>query len=113
MIKINTCLEFRKGILFIRISGVITKETCDIYSEDINDLIRINGIKKVVLNLEKVKQIDLKGINLLFYTYELTKNNNGSLYFTNIDNIKERLNKSHILKYVDVLENELVSFEVA
>ena len=113
MIKINTCLEFRKGILFIRISGAITKDTCTKYSEDVNDLIKDNGIKNVVLNLEKVEQIDLKGINLLFYTYELAKNNKGKLYFTNINNIKERLNKSHILKYVDVLENELVSFELA
>ena len=113
MIKINTYLEFRKGILFVRINGVITKDTSSIYSEDVNEVIKINGIKKVVLNLKKVKEIDLKGINLLFYTYELTKNNKGSLYFTNINNIKEKLDKSHLLKYVDVLENELVSFELA
>lgn len=111
MIKIDTCLEFRKGILFIRISGVINKDTYKQYNEKVNDIIKENGIKQVVLNLEKVTQIDLKGINSLYYTYEITINNQGELFFTNINNnIEHRIKKSHILKYVKVLENELISF---
>lgn len=111
MIKIDTCLEFRKGILFIRISGVISKDTYKQYDEKVNDVIKENGIKKVVLNLKKVTQIDLKGINSIYYTYEITANNKGELFFTNINNnIEQRIKKSHILKYVKVLENELISF---
>ena len=113
MIKIDTCIEFRRGILFIRISGVITKDTFQKYNDEINNMIKVNGIKKVVLNLEKAKEIDLKGINLLYYTYEIVKENKGELYFTNInDNIKHRINKSHILKYVKIIENELVSYSL-
>ena len=112
MIKINTCLEFRKGILFIRISGVITKDTYKTYDEEINYIIKNNGIKDVVLNFEETNYIDLKGINLLYYTYELVRNNKGKLFFTNINNIKEKLNKSYILKYVNIIDNELESFNL-
>ena len=35
MIKIDTYLEFRKGILFVRISGVIDKYTYKKYYDDV------------------------------------------------------------------------------
>lgn len=110
MIKIDTLFEFRKGILFIRISGEITKNNYEKYQEIIDTI--NNGINKVVINLDKVTKIDLKGINLLFYIYELVNNNKGKLYLTKINNnINTRINKSHILKYVKVIENELFSFK--
>ena len=111
MIKIDTYLEFRKGILFVRISGVIDKYTYKKYYDDVILTIKENGIRYVVLNLEKTENIDLKGINSLFYTYELTRNNKGCLFFTKINNIKKQIDKSHILRYVNVIENELISFD--
>lgn len=111
MINIDTEEEYRKGILFIRIKGDITKKTQDKYYDNVITLIKNNGIRNIVLNLERVEKLDLKGINLLFYTYELTRINKGKLYFTNINtNIKKRIDRSHILRYVDVLKNELESY---
>ena len=101
MIKIDILFEFRKGVLFIRISGVITKDTYQKYNEEINKMIKNNGIKNVVLNIEELKDIDLKGINSLYYTYELVNSNNGILFLTN--NILKNIEKSHILKYVKII----------
>ena len=113
MIKIDTLTEFRKGVLFIRIRGVITKDIHKKYHDEIISMIKDNGIKKVVLNLNEVKRIDLKGINLLYYTYEIIKNNNGNLYFSNINkNIKKRIDSSHILRYISVLENEIEIYSI-
>jgi anti-anti-sigma factor len=107
VIKIDTLFEFRKGILFIRLKGVITKNTINEY-QDIIFTIKDNGFKNIVINLEKIYKIDLKGINSLFYTYEIVNKNKGKLYLTNINNlIKDRIEKSHILRYVKVLNNEL------
>ncbi len=112
MIKIDTFLEFRKGILFLRLNGVITKDTYQKYKDDVIDIIKNNGMRNVVINFKEIEDIDLKGINLLYYTYEIIKQNKGILYFTNInDSIIGRIEKSHILRYVKVLENELVSFD--
>ena len=112
MIKIDINFEFRKGVLFIRLRGVLNKNTIDYYQKNIIEMIKNNGIKNVVLNLKKVYKIDLKGMNLLFYTYEIIRQNKGTLMFTNINElIKERINKSHILKYVKVIDNELVAFD--
>ena len=107
----DTLFEFRKGVLFVRIKGVITHETEDNYNEVIS-MIKDNGIRKVVINLKKVYKIDLKGINILFYTYEIIKNNKGELIFSNInDNIIQRIKKSHINKYVKIIDEEIDIFK--
>lgn len=112
MIKIDTLFEFRKGILFVRLTGVMTKNTYQKYNDEVIKIIKENGIKNVVINLNKIYNIDLKGINLLFYTYEIIKNNKGHLILANInDLIKIQIEKSHILKYVKEVDNELVSFD--
>ena len=110
MIKIDTLFEFRKGVLFIRLRGVINKNTYIDYDE-ITSMIKNNGIKNVVINLEKVYKIDMKGTNLLFYTYEIVKQNKGILMLTNVnDLIKDRIHKSHILRYVKIIDSEIDSF---
>ena len=104
--------EFRRGILFIRLEGEITKYTYLNFKHEIIMMIKEHGIRSVVLNLEKVKNIDLKGINTLFYTYESIRDNNGILMLTNInENIEERILKSHITNYVSVIDSEIDAFE--
>ena len=107
----DTLFEFRKGVLFVKLKGVITKETIEKYYEVIS-MIKDNGIRKVVLNLEKVYKIDLKGINMLFYTYEIINNNKGELYFSNVnDNIRFRIIRSHINRYIKLIEEEIDIFK--
>lgn len=105
---LDITFEFRKGFLFIRLSGKITKETYQKYNDEIIDMIVSNGIRNVVLNLDKIYDIDLKGINALFYTYELVKNNKGVLMISNMNNfIEKRIIKSHLLNYVTLLNEEI------
>lgn len=104
--------EFRRGILFIRLEGELTKDTYLKYKNDIIFMIKENGIKNVVLNLEKIRYIDLKGINLLFFTYECLRDNHGILMLTDINSyIEDRIIKSHITRYVKTIDNELDAFE--
>jgi len=104
--------EFRRGILFIRLEGDITKDTYIKYKSEVIYMIMDNGIRNVVINLGKVRNIDLKGINTLFYTYELLRDNRGILMLTNKNrNIEERILKSHITNYIKTLDNEIDAFE--
>ena len=48
---------FKKGILFIRLKGVINEVTSKIIDEEIEPLIEENGIKNVVFNVEEINDI--------------------------------------------------------
>ncbi|MFV0249741.1 MAG: STAS domain-containing protein [Bacilli bacterium] len=107
-------LEYRKGILFVRLYGELSIFTVEKLKTKVNDLIKENGMKNVVLNMENLIDIDERGINTLFYSYELCKENNGKLLICGLkDNeVKFRLNNSRIFKYLKVTNNELNAFKL-
>ena len=108
---LNIILEFRKGILFIRLDGELTKRTMVKYGEEVLEMIKENRIKDAVINMDKLYLIDLKGINLLYNTYELIRDNKGVMLLCKINNlIRDRISKSHLLKYVKETKDELESF---
>jgi anti-anti-sigma regulatory factor len=55
MLKINT--EIRNGIFFIRFIGELTKENKD-ELDNIDFLIKDNGIENVVLNVSNINKLD-------------------------------------------------------
>ena len=42
---LNTILEYRKGILFVRLKGVLDRYTLQNFKVEVSDLIKKNGIK--------------------------------------------------------------------
>lgn len=108
MLEIDS--EFRKGVLFIRLSGEFTKDTFKEH-KSVNDMITYNGIRKIVFNLENLELIDKKGINCLLYSYELIKINNGQCFICGINkNIRKKIEKSSLLKYLIEIESEIATF---
>lgn len=104
--------EFRKGILFIRLSGEFTKNTYQKH-KSVNNMIIDNGIKKVVFNLDNLNLIDKKGINCLLYSYELVKINKGECFICGINkNIRKKIEKSSLLNYLIEIDNELSTFSI-
>lgn len=59
MLKIN--LEFRKGILFVRLKGALTKYTYKSLDNYLIPVINNNGIRYLVYNLEGVTIVDNYG----------------------------------------------------
>ncbi len=112
MLDIST--EFRKGILFIRLTGELTKNTVSKLNEDVTTLIKDNGIRNVVFNIKGLKTIDMKGINALLYNYELSRNNNGKSCVCGIDNtlVSHRIKNSRLLKYMYETSDELGAFNI-
>lgn len=111
---LETNLEFRKGILFVRLSGELTKHTVKELREDVTKKILKSGIRNVVFNVENLDLIDLKGINSLFYNYEICNRNNGRLLVCGIKNnkVKLKMEQSRLFKYINEAENELSAFEI-
>ena len=100
---LNVSMEFRKGILFVRLYGVFDDKNIKVFKEEVREVIISTGIKYVVLNtygLEKISDDALKEIKIL---KKVIKKINGEffLYGGNIKELKKLVN----------LENELKVFE--
>lgn len=110
MLDIN--FEFRKGVLFIRLKGELTKKNIKKLDEEVTTLIRDNGIRNVVFNVSKLDKIDLKGISRLFYNYELCKKNRGISLLCCINNndIMKKIKNTRLLKYMLETTDELSAF---
>lgn len=109
---LKSILEFRKGILFLRLQGSLDEYTYH-NLDDVIEKIELNDINHIVINLENVCEIDLKGIQVLLDIYYFCKKKKGkSLLCGMNNNIKETITKSGLLKYIPELKSELNAFEL-
>ena len=110
---LNITTEFRNGIVFVRLRGILDKNTIHKLNKKVTNVIRDNGIRNVVFNFTNLKFIDIKGINTIFYNYELCKNNNGKSYLCgNNDNIRNKLKKSRLINYMYETSDELTAMKL-
>ena len=110
---LNITTEFRKGILFVRLKGHLNKDTVYKLNKKVTNIVKDNGIRNIVFNFSKLKSIDMKGINAIFYNYELCKNNDGrSLMCGNNDGIRKKLKKSRLINYVYETVDELNAMKI-
>jgi len=104
---LNTNIEFRKGILFVRLNGVLDKFTMN-ELDDTYNLIIDNKIKNIVFNIDEISEIDNLGIKKLFNIYNNFNKNNLNCYFIKnkiIDNYKKIKEFDTELKAMEVIWN--------
>ena len=110
---LNVGTEFRKGILFVRLRGHLNRDTIYKLNKRVTNVVKENGIRNIVFNFTNLKSIDMKGINTIFYNYELCKNNEGrSLMCGNNDYIRNKLKKSRLINYVYEIPDELSAINI-
>lgn len=111
MLKIT--MEFRRGILFIRLKGKFVQSESMKFKKTVIDKIKENGIRSVVFNISELKEIDLKGVHNLFYIYELCHQNQGKLLICKMYDSKvfDKLKKKRLFQYVDLINGELDAFD--
>lgn len=112
MLKIE--LEFRKGILFVRLDGELNKYTVNNFDEEVVPIILKHGIKRIVINLDRLNAIDINGINRLINVNEITRNLNGRTIICSISSneVKEKLkDKEYVSKFYET-SNELTALGV-
>ena len=59
---LKVLMEFRKGILFVRLYGILDSSTIKIFDDEVKEVIIESGIKYVVLNVENLKKISEEGV---------------------------------------------------
>ena len=110
---LNVGTEFRKGILFVRLRGHLNKDTIYKLNKRVTNIVKDNGIRNIVFNFTNLKSIDMKGINTIFYNYELCRNNDGiSLMCGNNDNIRKKLKKTRLVNYIYETTDELSAIKI-
>ena len=110
---LNVGTEFRKGILFVRLRGHLNKDTVNKLNKRVTKIVKDNGIRNIVFNFSNLKSIDIKGINTIFYNYELCKNNEGrSLLCGNNNNIRGKLKRSRLINYIYETPDELSAIKI-
>ena len=98
--KIN--MEYRKGILFIRIKGELSQKTSKNLIDYLVPLIEDKGIKYIVFNLGKVTYIDKIGKETIKIIIKATTKNYGKGLICNTS-----------VKFDDryTIDNELMAFQ--
>lgn len=111
ILRIN--IEYRNGILFVRLKGILTKKTVNKLNKKVTFIVSNNGIRNIVFNVSKLSKLDYKGIHSLLYNYELSKRNNGRVFICGInDQIKDIVKNTHLLKYIYEISSELCAMKV-
>lgn len=96
MLKIN--MEYKKGILFVRLSGTLNRKTVKIFNSEVIPVVLKYEINKLLVNLNKLNTIDDTGIQALIELSNLVNNYKGKSVVCNInDSIKSTA-------YFDLLE---------
>ena len=75
MLKIN--MEYRRGILFIRLNGNLSINTVSKFEEYTIPIIKNYGIRYVVYNLNNIVNLDESGITSINNAVRLIKKNRG------------------------------------
>lgn len=102
MLRIN--MEYRKGILFVRLKGNLNASTAPKFEEYAIPIIKDYGIKYIVYNLSELKCLDSFGEKALIKGGNEAKVNDGKVLIVN-----NRINSC--LDY-DKVSNELVALDL-
>ena len=96
-------MEFRKGVLFVRLYGDFNDQSLDTFNKEVKEVIIESGIKYVVLNVENLNSITNEGVTEIKRLRKIIKKMDGEFFLFGGE-VKE-------LKKLVNLENELKVFE--
>ena len=106
-------MEFRKGILFVRLHGELTKDTVHVLNEEVTRVIQDYQIIHVVFNIEELTAIDQAGCTALYHNYQITTKNNGNVLVCGVKDrdIKKTIEQHHLLEFMYETSDELTALE--
>ncbi len=109
-LKMN--FEFRKGLLFIRLKGILNKETSKELSRSLDRFIYQQGVKYFVINLESLEYLDKDGLETIQKKYEDMVLHDGKLIICGYKNDYIKAMVEEEIKGVYKTKNELAAFNM-
>lgn len=80
-------MEFKKGILIVRIKGRLDINTYHQLDKELNDIVVNNGIKYLLLNITNLDYLDEYGLKVIRNNYINIMKNKGKLLLCGTDKI--------------------------
>lgn len=77
-------IEFRRGVLFVRIVGSLIKGTNNKFKQEIENLINVSGITNIVINLDNMDKMDETGLDSLYELRKIVENQSGNIIVCNV-----------------------------
>jgi len=105
MLDIN--LEFYKGMLFVRLSGVLNINTCTKLSKCLDNMINGKGLRYFVINLEELDYVDDKGLQAIIDRYFDIVMHDGRLVVCGYNNRLNSVKINNIFKQIEHTNTEL------
>ena len=102
----ETNIEYKKGVLFIRITGSLNKENSYKLKKEIIPLILKNGFKYVVLNLNEVDILDNYGIEVIDEINDVVLKFNGKTTLIDTKKVEKKIKGTLIDKILYKVKNE-------
>ena len=109
---LETNIEFKKGVLFIRIIGSLNKENSYKLKKQIIPLILKNGFKYVVLNLNGVDILDNYGIEVIDEINDVVLKFNGKTTLIDSKKIEKKIKGTLIDNILYKVRNERMALGV-
>ncbi len=103
-------MEFRKGILFVRLKGVLNGDTSMQLDEELTSTIDNNGIKYLSINLSELKSIDKYGMKVLMKNYLNIRKQDGKVMICGLDKLLDY--NGMLLNNLYKIPEESKAFEV-
>ncbi len=110
MLRIN--MEFRKGLLFIRLKGELSENNSKRLEQYLNSIVTENGIKYLVLNFNEVEKVEEQGINTIFNCYQDIIMNNGKLVLCGYKKLNNNILTSDLFQDIYKSNTELGAFKL-
>ena len=113
MFKIN--MEFIRGMLFVRLDGILSKRTSNELNQVLDEMINEHGIRYFVINLENLISIDESGIKSIMDHYFDVIMHEGKLVVCGYDNILKRRVRNEVglaFQNIESSSNELGAFRL-
>ena len=106
MLNIN--LEFTRGMLFVRLSGVLDSNTSIKLNSLLDDMINEKGLRYFVVNLEDLSYVDENGLQAIIDRYFEVVMHDGKLVICGYDDkFNQNLKLNNIFKQIERTNNEL------
>lgn len=85
-------MEFKQGILLVRLKGILNGDTVGLLQKDLEMVIKTNGIRYVLLNLKNLSFVDKYGLEAIKQSYNQIVGNNGKLILCGINKLFDQNN---------------------
>lgn len=112
MLKID--MEFKRGILFVRLEGSLNKQNIEKFNNEVIPVILKHGLKFVVINLDKVNTLDINGIESLMELNEIVSRYDGKTTLCSLTSkqVQKSLRESSYNNMFYETSNELTAIGV-